>query len=213
MSDNTLDNVLQGISTDLLAKTLRERLVLENNPVWPYEVFLLFAALGILPCVDAFPMRVRNGKPEIGFIMRNTGYYKGHWWDVGGRMNAGESFSEALTRHVRETLGVGFRLWPDQSWNSPAYIGQYGPRAFSLARDDNENAGHEPSKWCIAPTWLIELESEKFVFGSTVHGGQEATELRWFTLSDLPYGKLGYCGDETVKACARWILYKEPLLY
>lgn len=197
------DSVLRNVSTDLLAKTLRERLLKENNPVWPYEVFLLFAALGILPCVDAFPIRFRNSKPEMGFILRNTGFYTGCWWDMGGRMNAGESFSQAMNRHVRETLGVGFRLLPGQSWNNPAYLGQYGPRPFLLSPD--EYAGHEPSKWCTSPTWLVELESEDFVFGSTTHGGQEAKELRWFALDDLPYGNLGYGGDSTVQACAEWI--------
>lgn len=208
-ADSRIISDLKDIPTDFLTKVLRERLVEANDPVWPYEVFLLFAALGILPCVDAFPVRIRDNKPEMGFILRNTGFYKGSWWDIGGRMNIGESFSQALNRHVRETLGVGFRLLPGQSWNSPAYLGQYGPKAFSLSCEESENAGHEPSKWCISPTWLIDLESEDFIFGSTAHGGQEARELHWFDLDRLPYGKLGYSGDTTVRACADWIRNNE----
>lgn len=205
MKSVTVEDLSQ-VSADDLARALNDRLTQEGNPFWPNEVFKLFAAHGVLPCVDAFMARIRNGGCEIGFILRNTGFYKGRWWDVGGRVNQGESYSEAITRHVRETLGdkVKFHLVPGQNWNKPAFVAQYGPREFILAEE--ESAGHEPSKFCTSPTWIIELENEDFEFVTTNYGGQEAAEVRFFPLDKLPYGdELGYGGDATVYAVAEYV--------
>ncbi len=197
-------------STNELALALRERLFAdETTVVWPLEVFNLVRTIAVMPCVDAFPVRWRGrSSPEIGFILRNTGRFKGKRWCIGGRLNIGESFGHSLTRHVREALGVGFSLAPGLSWHHPAYVGQYAPSAIPLL--EGENLGSEPSKYCPSNTYLIELASEDFKFGSTAHGGQEAGDFRWFPLSHLPYDNLAYGGEHTVRACAEWVRTNLP---
>lgn len=204
MVDKVVD--LGSVSTDILAKTLCERLVAEGTTVvWPLEVFNLVRKIASIPCVDAFPVRWRGLQiPEMGFIYRNTGFYRGKWWCIGGRLNIGESFGHSLTRHVQEALGVGFSLAPGLSWNKPVYVGQYSPSPIPLL--EGEYAGHEPSKFCPSNTYLIELESENLTFGSTAHGGQEAKEFRWFPIDALPpEDEIAYGGQATVRACKRWI--------
>lgn len=198
-------HALKDVSLGDLVEALRERMTEEGTLVtWPVEVFELIRTIALIPCVDAFPVRWRDGRIEMGFIRRNTGFYKGRWWNIGGRLMVGESLSDALTRHVRETLGVDFHLVPGLGWNAPVGIFQYGPEMFSTLQD--EKFGHDPSKWTIAPTYLVELEGKEFTFGATAYGGQETKELRWFALDRLPFGDdLAYGGDDTVRACAAWL--------
>src|SRR3989344_3246233 len=199
---------LSRASTDDLASELDERIVRDglDSGFLSNPLFAVKRDLAILPCVDAIPVRFRGLRvPEMGFILRNTGFYKGRWWCIGGVIAKKESFSRALRRNVQETLGVGFSLGPGLSWNRPAYVGQYTPNLLDLER--GEYAGHEPSKDCTSNTYLIELDSEDFKFGSTAHGGQEAGGFRWFPLHSLPQGdEIGYGGDDTVRECAKWIV-------
>lgn len=193
-------------STNEIAIELRRRMTERNWSSLSNEVYNLLTSISVIPCVDAFPARWRRGRiPEIGLIRRNTGQYQGKWWCVGGRLNLGESFSQALKRHIREVLGVDFSLAPGLSWNNPAYVGQYAPVSILLAQ--GEYAGHEPSKYCTSNTYLVGLHSEEFVFGATAHGGQEASEFRWFAVNDLPPKReIAYGGEETLQACRRFAL-------
>ncbi len=201
------DTDLASVSTDDLARTLRERLLAEPNPVWPFEVYKLVAAIGIIPCVDGFPVRLNKGDlfPEIGFIRRGTGHYAGKWWCVGGRINQGESFGFALKRHFRETLSVDISLpLVGLDWNRPVLVSQHGPEKPQV--QPGEFAGDEPSKYCIAPTYLVKLESEALVFDATAHGGQEAMDFRWFPVNALPpEEEVAYNGMRTVQACVNWV--------
>ncbi len=197
--------VLDRLSADDLARALLERLTPEEKIVWPKELYALLTELTPLPCVDAFPVHMtQSGEPEIGLIVRNTGLYKGRWWCIGGRVWYGESFGCALTRNVRETLGVGCTLMPgDQSWNRPVFVSQQGPTAVKLLR--GEYWGDEPSKQCPSNTYAVRLKSEEFVFGSTAHGGREASTIGWFPLDMLPWNKLAYSGTATLQAVADWV--------
>ena len=195
---------LTDATTDTLARELRLRMR-ELGEYWPDEVYGLVTDISVIPCVDGFPIRwnERDFQLEMGFIRRNTGQYKGRWWCVGGRIIQGESFSAALIRHVRETLGVGMTLPETLSWNTPVCVAQHAPQELPLY--SGEYAGHEPSKYCTSSTYVILLGSEEVRFGSTEHGGQEASELRWFPVEDLPSGEdLAYQGEATVRACRKW---------
>ena len=195
---------LKNVSTDELAMALRERMLATDVRVWPTEVYNLVTAISPITCVDAFPIRMGSVGLEMGFIRRNTGFYKGRLWCVGGRVNVGESFSEALTRHVRGTLGVGFVLHAGISWNKPVCAMQYPPQPITVA--DGESSGHDPSKHAIASTYLIHLESESFSYGSTAHGGQEAASVEWFPADELPpENEIAYGGAATVRMCAEWL--------
>lgn len=198
---------LVNVSTDELAEEIRGRMIEENDPFWPREVWELFTAIGVISCVDGFPIRRRERQvPEMGFIVRNTGPYKGKnmKWCIGGKINRGESFGQALKRHFRETLGVGISLAPGLTWNRPVLVSQHGPKRLQVQQ--GEFAGDEPTKYCIAPTYLVVLKcGEGFTFGSTTHGGQEASNLLWFSLNALPgEEEIAYGGRRTVLACAAW---------
>ncbi len=203
---------LTKVPTDELLTTILGRLTLEELVVWPKGQFYSFVTrLTPLPCVDAFPMRRGKGETELGLILRNSGFYKGKWWCIGGRVWSGESFGVALTRNIRETLGVGFTLAPgDQSWNKPVFMSQQAPMALAVL--EGELQGHEPSKQCSANTYVVVLDSEDFTFGSTTHGGQEAGGFRWFPLDEIPWRLLAYGGRGTVRAVVDWIQRNDPFL-
>ncbi len=201
--------VLDSVSTEDLMKYLHDRMTPLEKLVWPY--YDLVPALTPLPCVDSVPVRRYGGDLQIGLGLRGSGYYSRRWWIFGGRIKMGESFGIALTRIIRTDLGVGFHLaLGNQTWNRPVFVSQQGPTAVELL--PGEVWGHEPSKQCPSNTYVVELESDNFKFGSTPHGGQEILEVRWFRPSEIPWDDLAYGGRGTIGAVVEWIQQNAPLL-
>lgn len=165
----------------------------------PLEVYKLFTELMPIITVDMIPCRFFEGRWQLGFIVRNTGLFKGKLWIVGGRVNLGESIEEALNRNMESDLMVGMKLLPGLSWFNPAFVLQYyhqpdKPEEAPLSPD----FGHEPSKHCVSLTYLVELEDGEVSFGATAHGGQEASGFNWYYLDELPpKEEFAYGGYET----------------
>lgn len=190
----------------------------------PLNVFNLLTEISPVPCVDMIPCRRHEGKWQLGFIRRNTGSrFKGKFWLIGGRINLGESIQEALDRNMKSDLMVGMELLPGLSWSNPAFVSQYyhAPgdpsmppilESSGLEKIQRDDFGHEPSKHAVSLTYLVRLKSEEVSFGSTAHGGQEASGFEWFDAELLPpkedfaYG--GY--DITIMRAARFLKEQYP---
>lgn len=109
---------------------------------------------------------------------------------VGGRVRKNEGLEQALQRHVQETLGVRPK--------GLAFSGVLGQYLQDLVEAEQLGFGHEPAKHAVAPICVATLEVGELVFGSTAHGGQEASALHWFSVLELPpadcfcYGGYGF---------------------
>lgn len=171
---------LSDLSTEELASELARRPdLIDANGIMTDAVYKLHTLLAPVICVDGLPVRKNSGIAEAGFIRRNTGFYSGKLWVIGGRVTRGESVEDALRRHFRETLGVSISFY---GAGNVAALGQY----MFEDRYSAGNFGHDPSKYTIAPMFLVTMLSDAVTFGSTPYGGQEASGLEWFPISSLP---------------------------
>ncbi|MEK7506047.1 MAG: hypothetical protein AAB572_00385 [Patescibacteria group bacterium] len=189
---------LKVFVANLLARVLGW-LIKGSENFLPFEVFKLLTEISPITCVDMFPCRMYKGRWQLGLITRNTGFFRGKLWDIGGRINLGEPILDAFRRHMNIDLGVSVKFFPGLDWFKPAFIAQYyhlpdNPYKPSLLPD----FGHEHSKHSIALTYLVQLGDGEISFGSTEHGGQEVSNLQWFDLDNIPSKeKIAYGGYET----------------
>jgi ADP-ribose pyrophosphatase YjhB (NUDIX family) len=151
-------------------------------PYWRYRI-----VLGQVPiaCVDVVPVRVREGRREIGLITRRDDRGRTSWAMVGGGVHRGESVAEAIARHVRETLGLGVRADLPGAGVRPQAIGEYFPQG-------RPGHGRDPRKHAVAPTYLVRIDGEPEPQG-------EALGFAWFSPDALPApAEFGYGHGEVV---------------
>lgn len=147
------------------------------------ELFKLREALGAIPCVDAIPVRRRNGVVEGAVIRRGTGEYKRRLALVGGVIAYGESVEAALRRHFHDDLGLAISFPEGQTWHRPVRVVQYAP--YDTSGNVLDGFRHDPTRHAVALTYLVTLESEEVRLGTTIYG-QEAEEMLWFSRESCP---------------------------
>ena len=190
---------LSTISTaDLLREAAGREDIRDKDGVLSYEAFDLIRRLSPLLAVDGIPIRMNETKGlEVGFIRRNTGFYKGRLWSIGGRVLVGETPHTALRRAFKRDLGVEIVFVTGK----PSAVGTY-VRDLDLAEE--LGVGHCPDYQTSPPIFLVWMKSEKMVFGSTAHGGQEAGGFEWFPVDQLPpEEEFGYRGYQFVREAIR----------
>ncbi len=193
------DKPLTKFTTEELARELTGRDDLFEGALLKYEVYKLSVELGIPPCVDGVAVRKRDGIVEAMAIRRNTGPYTGKLCSVGGRIFFEESFEVAMRRQFTSDLGCEIEFITP--WDRPAFVHQFmRPRADGTLLPD---FGPEPTRrHNMTIVYLVRLLSEKFTFGSTTHGGQEAGGVEWFSLETMPpASEFGYGQDIYFKKC------------
>ncbi|TSA45716.1 hypothetical protein D4R51_01390 [bacterium] len=174
-------------------------LVKGNENFLPPEVFNLIVQLVPIACVDMFPCRFYEGRWQMGFITRGTGFFRGKLWDIGGRINIGEPILDAFRRHMKIDMNVEVKFLPGVDWFKPPFVLQY----YHVPGKPGEppflpDFGHEPSKHSIALTYPVLLGDGEMSFGSTAHGGQEVSDFQWFDVDNLPpKDDVAYGGYET----------------
>lgn len=127
-----------------------------------------------IACVDVVVVRRPVGHrrvESIGLITRTNPFgSQPIWCHVGGRIDLGETISEAVSRHVRESLTVEADIAPDIQ---PGYVMQWFPEPASSIY------GRDPRKQAVSLCFLVDLpESE-----TPIPGG-EALRFGWFTPSE-----------------------------
>lgn len=141
-------------------------------------------------CVDVVPVRKdESGRVvQVGMIRRFAPFRNGMTWcHVGGRVNLHESLSEALKRHVAETLGVDVDFGVDPQ---PLHVMQY-----FRTKDEREglSSGWDPRKHAVALSYILELpETVK-----AVEGG-EGLEFTWINVEQLAAMKDTWPGTMTM---------------
>ena len=177
--------ILSLFSIRLLASALLKRdLVLENGLLSPNDnTWQLRVKLGAIPTVDTCAVRYNptTDRLEASAIIRNTGIYKGRWCAIGGVIAMYEPVGDAVRRHWGTDLGCSVKAF---DWKHPYRIHQHRPpTVLSGSRFDFLP---EPNKHSFSPFFVIQTHNEPKKYGSTAHGGQEASGYKWFDKTNLP---------------------------
>jgi ADP-ribose pyrophosphatase YjhB (NUDIX family) len=145
-------------------------------------------------CVDVLPVRVGDDGStiiKVGLIHRDTPHQGRRWCMVGGRLWRDESFPEAATRQLRETLGERIRFDVPADVE-PLYVSQY----FVEQRPDSF---HDPRQHAVTMNLIVPVTGE-------ITPGGEAFGFNWFDPKSLPsLDKWGFGQDRIARICLhRW---------
>jgi ADP-ribose pyrophosphatase YjhB (NUDIX family) len=142
-----------------------------------------------ISCVDVLLLRYdpRAVLDSVGLILRDTPHQGQRWCLVGGRMLYGESFGEAVRRHMLDTLGedIQFQISHDEQ---PTHMAQYRP---------NTGDGFlvDPRRHAVAATYSLEVSG-------LPRAQNEALSFQWFGPNKLPRrDRFGFEQDRVVSAC------------
>ncbi len=192
---------LANFSSETLAQELlaRNDFFEDSGVILKPDFYKLLTEIGVIFCVDGIAVRKNNGNIEAMAIVRNTGAYRGKLCSVGGRVLTGEDVEHALRRHF--SVDVGYEIDLITPWDKPAGFFQFmKPRADGTVAD---NFGTEPSRrHATSVLYLVQPSEGTPVFGSTAHGGQEASDVRWFSLENFPpREEFGYGQEVYFRKC------------
>jgi hypothetical protein len=173
---------LKSVSTkDLLAELITRSDLLDKNgySVEP-EGYALSLMLSPQPCADLLIYRVRGRVVEAAAGRRNS--EGGKWaFPSGGRITLGTSLPDMLQKHMQSDLGADVVFPEEWPWYRPATVFQY--RTEGPATED---WGHDRTKYAVGTVHPVMAPDDKFIFGKTIHGGQEIKKVAWFSLSTMP---------------------------
>lgn len=119
-----------------------------------------------IPTVNLVIIRKRDNISEILLLKRKTGYAKGRWCIIGGRVWKGENLKKAIQRHALD-LGVKVKIIPPFNPNFPSFI------------DDRNN--QDKTKHPLSKIYPAEIES-----GEVRVEGEEYKGFKWFPIDKLP---------------------------
>lgn len=198
---------LAEYSTKDLAAALLERSdCLDAQGVLPFELYKLLRKMVPILCADAVPLRRKKRRIEAMAIVRGFGPEKGKFLSIGGRLRRMpdgcpfESLENSLRRQVRTDVGCEIRFLTP--WDQPVTIAQYAPPINGALL---ENFNREFDAHLVSLFYPVELIGEPTKFGSTAHGGQEATGVLWFTKETMPAAKsFGYSSHRQYLKIFEW---------
>lgn len=119
-----------------------------------------------IPTVNLVIIRQNAGCWEILLLVRKTGYAKGSWCMIGGRVWIKETLKQAIQRHVSD-LGVKVKVMPPFNPNFPSLI------------DDRNN--QDKTKHPISLIYPAQIIS-----GNVRNEGEEYKGFKWFPIDKLP---------------------------
>ena len=182
-------NLLKKLILSLFSRDNLIKALLTHNLVKP-DGFLeplpwqLSVALNPIVTVDSCAIRYNKetGLLEASAIVRNTGIYKGFFCAVGGKVGLYKSVEEAVRGHWNSDL-MGCEL-EYFDWEHPFCVHQHRPP--SIETGDVGAFLPEPTKHSFSPFYVVRTKSDPKGYGSTKHGGQEASGYQWFDKTNLP---------------------------
>lgn len=119
-----------------------------------------------IPTVNLVIVRQNANCWEILLLVRKTGYAKGSWCIIGGRIRMDESLKQAIDRHARD-LGVKVKIISPFESNFPCFI-------------DDRNTQDE-TKHPISMVYPARIVS-----GKVRNEGEEYRGFEWFPIDKLP---------------------------
>lgn len=134
------------------------------------EEYLLITQKTPIPTVNLVILDRSRNPWQILLLVRKTGYAKGSWCIIGGRIRIGESLAKALKRQA-DDLKVKVRIIPPFGPNFPSFI------------DDRKK--QDETKSPLSFVYPVEITS-----GIVRNEGEEYKGYKWFPISKLP--KIAY---------------------
>lgn len=123
-----------------------------------------------IPTINLVILQTIKKGWEILLLVRKTGYAKGSWCMIGGRVWIGETLEKAIRRHASD-LGIKVRIISPFDPNFPSFI------------DDRKN--QDKTKHPISLIYPAEIIS-----GQVRKEGEEYKGFKWFPIDSLP--KIAY---------------------
>lgn len=130
------------------------------------EDYTLVTGLTPIPTVNLVILRRNSNVPEVLLIIRKTGYAKGQWCIIGGRVRIRETLAQAIKRHAKD-LAVKVKIIPPFNPNFPSFI------------DDRRN--QDKTKQPISLVYPA-----KIILGNIREEGEEYRGYKWFPVNRLP---------------------------
>lgn len=144
---------------------------MEQRLYWMSEKeYLLVTKKTPIPTVNLVILRKSNNNWETLLLIRKTGYAKGQWCIIGGRVYIGELLNQAIDRQA-DDLKVKVKIIPPFNPNLPSFI------------DDQKN--QDETKSPLSFVYPVEIIS-----GEVREEGKEYKGYKWFSINKLP--KIGY---------------------
>lgn len=119
-----------------------------------------------MPTVDLVVLRKSRTGWEVLLIMRKTGYAKGEWCIIGGRIRKGEVIKDTFKRQM-DDLGVKLQIIPPFNYNFPAVV--------------NDHLNQDKTKQSICNVYPT-----KIISGKLRDEGEEYKGFKWFRKDELP---------------------------
>lgn len=140
---------------------------MDNNLSWMTdEEYKLVTQKTPIPTVDMVVLRKNKNILETLLLIRKTGYEKGKWCIIGGRVLKGETLQEAINRHISD-LGVQVSIIPPFSPDFPTWV------------DGNPN--QDKTKQSITHVYPVTITG-----GEVRKEGEEYSGFKWFPADQLP---------------------------
>lgn len=132
-----------------------------------------------IPTVNLVILRRYKNNWEILMLTRKTGYAKGQWCIIGGRVYIGESLNQAIDRQA-DDLKVKVKILPPFNSNFPSFI------------DDQKN--QDKTKSPLSFVYPVEIKS-----GEVREEGKEYKCYEWFPINNLP--QIAYGQKLQIRKC------------
>lgn len=132
--------------------------------------YKLVTGLTPIPTVNLVILRSNEKALEVLLLIRKTGYAKGSWCIIGGRVRKNETLAQAINRHARD-LEIKVKIISPFESNFPAFI-------------DDRNTQDE-TKYPISMIYPV-----KIISGKVRDEGMEYKDYKWFPIDKLP--KIAY---------------------
>lgn len=144
---------------------------MDNNLSWMTdEEYKLVTQKTPIPTVDMVVLRKNKNILETLLLIRKTGYEKGKWCIIGGRIFKGETLQEAINRHVSD-LEVQVSIIPPFSPDFPTWV--------------DSNPDQDKTKHSITHVYPVTI-----IRGNVREEGEEYSGFKWFPADQLP--KMAY---------------------
>lgn len=130
------------------------------------EEYTLVTEKTPIPTVNLAVFRKNKKNLEILLLKRKTGYAKGRWCIIGGRVRVKESLRSAIARHASD-MAVKVAIIPPFGSTFPAFI------------DDRNN--QDKTKHPLSMIFPV-----KIISGEVRKEGEEYEGYKWFPINKLP---------------------------
>jgi ADP-ribose pyrophosphatase YjhB (NUDIX family) len=119
-----------------------------------------------VPCVDLVILRGDKSNREVLLLIRKTGYEKGKWCIIGGRVWIGETIENAIARQAGY-LGVMVSTIAPFTPGNPVWV--------------NGNPNQDATKHSITSVYPVTITE-----GKLKDSGEEYSAYKWFPVDNLP---------------------------